>query len=89
MDLALLDDRLAALGEPGFRARQVWRWTAHGAAGYEEMTDLPAALRARLAEEVPFSTLELVRERVREQLEVHADTVAPSARVPPGRGPPR
>src|SRR3954464_8472548 len=26
------------------------------------MTDLPAALRARLAEEVPFSSLELVRE---------------------------
>src|SRR3982750_2312322 len=62
MDLALLDDRLAALGEPRFRARQVWAWTARGAAGYDEMTDLPAGLRTTLAGEVPFSTLNLDRE---------------------------
>jgi 23S rRNA (adenine2503-C2)-methyltransferase len=62
VDLLRLDETLAAAGEPAFRARQVWRWTAGGAAGYEEMTDLPARLRARLAGEVPFSTLELVRE---------------------------
>ena len=62
MDLALLDDRLAALGEPRFRAKQIWGWTARGAAGYDEMTDLPAALRARLADEVPFSSLTLDRE---------------------------
>ena len=49
MDLALLDRTLADAGEPAFRARQVWRWTAGGAAGYDEMTDLPARLRARLA----------------------------------------
>ena len=49
-------------GEPGFRARQVWRWAANGAHGYDEMTDLPAALRERLAAEVPFSSLELARE---------------------------
>jgi 23S rRNA (adenine2503-C2)-methyltransferase len=62
MDLALLDDRLAALGEPRFRTGQVWHWTARGAAGYDEMTNLPAALRERLAAEVPFSTLTLDRE---------------------------
>jgi 23S rRNA (adenine2503-C2)-methyltransferase len=62
VDLLRLDETLAAAGEPAFRARQVWRWTAGGAAGYEEMTDLPARLRARLAGEVPFSMLELVRE---------------------------
>jgi len=62
MDLGLLDDRLAALGEPRFRAGQVWQWTARGAAGYDEMTNLPAALRDRLAAEVPFSTLTLDRE---------------------------
>jgi 23S rRNA (adenine2503-C2)-methyltransferase len=62
MDLALLDDTLAAAGEPAFRARQVWRWAAGGGAGYEQMTDLPAALRRRLAAEVPFSSLEPVRE---------------------------
>jgi 23S rRNA (adenine2503-C2)-methyltransferase len=62
VDLTLLHDRLDALGQPRFRARQVWAWTARGAAGYDEMTDLPAALRARLAEEVPFSSLALVDE---------------------------
>ena len=59
MDLRLLDERLSALGEPRFRARQVWQWTARGAEGYEAMTSVPAALRARLADEVPFSTLAL------------------------------
>jgi 23S rRNA (adenine2503-C2)-methyltransferase len=62
VDLGLLDDRLAALGEPRFRSRQVWAWTARGATGYDEMTDLPAALRTTLAGEVPFSTLTLERE---------------------------
>jgi len=62
VNLALLDETLAAAGQPAFRARQVWSWTARGATGYEQMTDLPAALRARLAAEVPFSSLETVRE---------------------------
>src|SRR3954454_3554377 len=62
MDLDLLDRALADAGEPAFRARQAWRWTAGGAAGYEEMTDLPAALRARLEAEVPYSTLALAHE---------------------------
>jgi len=55
MDLALLDEALA--GQPSYRAGQVWSWAAHGAAGYEEMTDLPRALRQELAARVPFSTL--------------------------------
>src|SRR3954449_5405152 len=63
MDQALLKDTLAAAGQPAFRARQVWRWASSGAHGYAGMTDLPAALRARLEEHVPFSTLELQREQ--------------------------
>jgi 23S rRNA (adenine2503-C2)-methyltransferase len=62
MDLDLLTDRLTAAGEPRFRARQIWAWAARGAGGYDAMTDIPAGLRDRLAEEVPFSTLELERE---------------------------
>ncbi|MFY9470332.1 MAG: 23S rRNA (adenine(2503)-C(2))-methyltransferase RlmN, partial [Solirubrobacterales bacterium] len=60
MDLRLLDTTLADLGEPGYRAAQVWEWAARGAGGYADMTNLPAELRARLAERVPFSTLELI-----------------------------
>ena len=64
MDLDLLERTLAAAGEPAFRARQAWSWAARGASGYEEMTNVPAALRARLADEVPFSTLTLADEAV-------------------------
>src|SRR4051794_7485592 len=62
MDLTLLEDRLAGRGEPRYRAQQVWRWAARGAAGYDAMTDVPAPLRADLAEHVPFSTLETVHQ---------------------------
>jgi 23S rRNA (adenine2503-C2)-methyltransferase len=62
VDLSLLDDVLARAGEPAFRSRQIWEWTARGASSYEEMTNLPAALRERLAAEVPLSSLELAHE---------------------------
>jgi 23S rRNA (adenine2503-C2)-methyltransferase len=62
MDLDVLRDFLHARGEPGFRAGQVWRWLARGASSYDAMTDLPAGLRAALAEEVPLSTLALEHE---------------------------
>ncbi len=57
MDRALLDKTLAESGEPGYRAAQVWEWVARGASSYEEMTNLPASLRERLAAAVPLSTL--------------------------------
>jgi 23S rRNA (adenine2503-C2)-methyltransferase len=59
MDLDLLHTTLEDLGQPPFRAAQVWEWAARGASGYEAMTNLPAALREQLAERVPFSSLEL------------------------------
>jgi 23S rRNA (adenine2503-C2)-methyltransferase len=62
MDLAVLEDTLAARGEPGYRAGQVWEWAARGAAGFDEMTNLPAALREELARDVPFSTLSVEAE---------------------------
>ncbi len=62
MDLALLDSTLAAHGEPPYRARQIWAWAARGVASYEEMTDVPAGLRAALEEAVPFSALTLERD---------------------------
>ena len=58
VDRVLLSRSLAERGEPSYRAQQVWRWAARGAAGYEAMTNVPAALRLELEREVPFSTLE-------------------------------
>jgi 23S rRNA (adenine2503-C2)-methyltransferase len=57
VDLRHLEARVAELGEPAYRARQVWEWTARGAEGYESMTNVPRALRDALAADVPFSTL--------------------------------
>jgi 23S rRNA (adenine2503-C2)-methyltransferase len=57
VNLDRLEQTLADRGEPAFRARQVWEWTARGASGYEAMTNLPRALREALTAEVPFSTL--------------------------------
>jgi 23S rRNA (adenine2503-C2)-methyltransferase len=66
MDRALLDSTLAGAGEPAYRASQVWEWVTRGAGSYEEMTNLPAVLRERLAASVPLSTLTL-------QTEAHSD----------------
>jgi len=62
VDLDLLDEALA--GEPAYRARQVWEWAARGAGSYAEMTNLPAGLRAALAERVPFSSLAVASEEL-------------------------
>src|SRR6201996_1445097 len=62
MDLKLLQDTLADLGQPAYRARQIWRWTAQGVDGFSAMTDLPLDLRAALEEAVPFSCLTLRHE---------------------------
>ena len=62
MDLELLASTLSDLDEPAYRARQVWRWAAQGAGGFDAMTDLPLELRGALAETVPFSSLELEHE---------------------------
>jgi 23S rRNA (adenine2503-C2)-methyltransferase len=62
VDVEALRTALADRGEPAYRARQVWEWTARGATGYDAMTNVPAGLRGTLAAAVPFSTLALERE---------------------------
>ena len=62
MDRVRLAETLAEAGEPSYRASQVWEWVARGARSFEEMTNLPAVLRRRLATATPLSTLELERE---------------------------
>ncbi len=46
---------LEGWGEPPFRARQVWEWLyVHLADDWEQMTNLPGALRQRLAAHLPL-----------------------------------
>ncbi len=84
MDLARLDSFIAERGEPAYRADQVREWAARGAAGYEEMTNLPAALRAELERGVPFSTLE--RRRRGDLARRHPQGALRDRRRPAGRG---
>ncbi len=64
MDLELLKATLVDAGQPEYRARQAWDWQARGAADWDAMTDLPAALRETLREAVPFSSLQVENEAV-------------------------
>lgn len=56
-------DLVASLGEPAYRAGQIWAWLyRHLARDISEMTTLSAALRARIAESHGLHTMELVRQ---------------------------
>ena len=48
MTLAEMQQAFKALGEPAFRAKQVFTWLHRGATSFDDMTNLPKALRARL-----------------------------------------
>lgn len=53
---------LAERKQPAYRATQVWQWLYQKRAGsFAEMTTLPAALRARLAEDFTISRLAVER----------------------------
>jgi 23S rRNA (adenine2503-C2)-methyltransferase len=59
VDLTLLESRLDELGQPAYRASQVWEWLARGASSFDEMSNLPAGLREELEQALPLSTLEV------------------------------
>ncbi|MBE0476679.1 MAG: 23S rRNA (adenine(2503)-C(2))-methyltransferase RlmN [Coriobacteriia bacterium] len=65
MDVGGIAEALSDLGEPRYRASQVLRWLyARGATSFDEMTDLPAGLRAALAERFAMSVPRLVERQV-------------------------
>ena len=60
--LSELQEKLRQFGEPPYRAGQVMNWLYEKyASRFEEMSDLPQALRARLAENFSMSKLRIVR----------------------------
>lgn len=61
MTLPELSEALKAMGQPAFRARQLYTWLHRGARSYEEMTNLSAALRERLEREAPILPPTVVR----------------------------
>jgi 23S rRNA (adenine2503-C2)-methyltransferase len=64
LDLAGMTQLLTDWGEPAFRAKQLYEWVyTKRARSFDEMTNLPSALRRRLSEETTLGTLELVTEQ--------------------------
>ena len=62
MGRAELEAFVAAMGQPRFRGRQLFRWLyGRGAASFDEMTDLPKALRAELAHAATLARIELAK----------------------------
>ena len=51
------------LGQPGFRAKQVFTWLHKGVRSYDEMTNLPKNLRDMLAEKYPIHAPKVVRKQ--------------------------
>jgi len=57
---AELAARIAAAGQPRFRAEQIFRWMhGHGASSMEAMSNVPRALRETLGRELPLRPLTL------------------------------
>ncbi|MEA4965693.1 MAG: 23S rRNA (adenine(2503)-C(2))-methyltransferase RlmN [Oscillospiraceae bacterium] len=48
MNLAEMQEALRELGEPAFRAKQIFIWLSRGAVSFAGMTNLPGALREKL-----------------------------------------
>ncbi len=60
-----LRELVKAKGLPAFRSKQIYEWIhARQAAGYEEMTNLPAKLRTELSAEYPLVTAALVDRQI-------------------------
>ncbi|MBQ1390647.1 MAG: 23S rRNA (adenine(2503)-C(2))-methyltransferase RlmN [Firmicutes bacterium] len=62
LNIAEIEAVLGDLGEPAYRARQLFAWLhAKMAASYDEMSNLPKSLRETLAQTYPLAPLEIVQ----------------------------
>ena len=59
-----LEAFLLSLGEPKFRAKQIFTWLTKGARSFDEMSNLPKALREKLAAEAYINSLKCLRKQV-------------------------
>ena len=59
-----LEELLASMGQPKFRAGQAFRWLHGGAESFDEMTNLPQALRAQLKERAALTAPQVERKQV-------------------------
>ena len=67
MDLPEMTAFLKELGEPAFRAKQVFQWLHRGAASFDEMTNLSKALRDKLGKACSITVPTVERKQVSAQ----------------------
>ena len=63
MTLAEMQVLFKEMGQPAFRAKQVYTWLHKGVRAYDEMTNLPKSLRDALAEAYPLQIPRVVRKQ--------------------------
>ena len=63
MTIPELGELLKELGQPAFRAKQVFTWLHKGVRSYEEMTNLPKSLRDTLAQSYPLYAPRVIRKQ--------------------------
>ena len=65
MNLSEIENVIASLNEPKFRAKQIFDWLqVYGAMSYDEMTNLPKVLRNILNEKYPVRSCEIELKQV-------------------------
>lgn len=64
LDLGEMQAFLKELGEPAFRAKQVFRWLHRGVTNFDEMSDLSKSLREKLRERCYINYLTVERKQV-------------------------
>lgn len=63
MTLPQMQEALKELGQPGFRAKQVYTWLHRGVRSYDEMTNISKDLRQKLGERYPLYIPQPVRKQ--------------------------
>ena len=61
MYLTELEEMLGALGQPKFRAAQLYRWLQSGETDFDSMTNIPLSLRNELKEKTYIAGVKIVR----------------------------
>lgn len=64
LTLAELKELFQRLGQPSYRAGQAFQWLSGGCSSWNEMTNLPATLRSKLAEECHLYGPKVLRKQV-------------------------
>ena len=63
MTLGEMTQLFKEMGQPAFRAKQIYTWLHKGVRGYDEMTNLPKPLREWLAGDYPIHAPQVVRKQ--------------------------